>query len=84
MSIQETWGMRCPNCGSDEKIQIALTTWADLTVEELIDDCYELPKEFKSGEWPWRHMKIDFEAAAEEAKQDYTSVEFFGITYWIR
>jgi|SRR5687768_18306140 len=53
-------------------------------IEELINDCYEMPKEFKSGEWPYRHITIDYEAAAEEAKQDYTSVEFDGVTYWVR
>lgn len=53
-------------------------------IEELIDDCYSLPKEMKSGEWPWRHMKIDFEAAAKEAKQDYAEVDFDGQAYLIR
>ena len=52
--------------------------------EELINDCYEFPKEFNSGEWPWRHMSIDYEAAAEELKMDYTSVDFDGVEYWIR
>lgn len=32
--------------------------------------------------WPNRH--IDWEAAADELKQDYTSVDFDGVTYWIR
>ena len=53
-------------------------------IEELINDCYELPKEFNSGAWPWRHMTIDYEAAADEAKQDYMEVNFDGETYWIR
>ena len=53
-------------------------------IEELIEDCYEIPKEMKSGNWPWRHVVIDYEAAAEEAKQDYFSVNFDGATYWIR
>lgn len=53
-------------------------------IEELIDDCYELPKEMKSGEWPWRHMSIDYDAAANEAKADYTEVSFAGRTYLIR
>lgn len=49
---------------------------------QIIDDCYEVrPNE---DEWPYRHMKMDYEAAAEEAKQDYTSVEFGGVTYWCR
>ena len=53
-------------------------------IEQLIDDCCELPEEFKSGEWPWRHMTIDFEAAANEAKADYIEADFDGVTYLIR
>lgn len=53
-------------------------------IEQLIGDCYELPKDFNSGEWPWRHMKLDYEAAADEAKSDYYDVDFDGVTYWIR
>jgi len=40
-------------------------------IEELIDDCYEMPKEINSGNWPWCHVTIDYEAAANEAKVDY-------------
>ena len=53
-------------------------------IEELINDCYELPKGFNFGDWPWCHMTIDYEAAADEAKQDYTEVNFDGATYYIR
>jgi len=53
-------------------------------IQELIDDCYEMPKELKSGAWPYRHMTIDYEAAAEEAKQDYTEVSFGDVSYWVR
>lgn len=53
-------------------------------IEKLINDCYELPKEFNSGDWPWRHMTLDYEAAADEAKQDYMEVNFDGATYYIR
>ena len=53
-------------------------------IEEFINDCYELPKEFNSGDWPWRHMTIDYVAAADEAKQDYMEVNFDGATYYIR
>ena len=50
-------------------------------IEELIDDCYELPKELTSGEWPYRHITIDYEAAAQEAKADYIEVDYDGVTY---
>ena len=53
-------------------------------IEELINDCYELPKEFNSGNWPWCHMTINYVAAADEAKQDYMEVNFDGATYYIR
>jgi hypothetical protein len=53
-------------------------------IKELINDCYDLPKEFNSGEWPWRYVKIDYEAAAEEAKADYTEVTYKDENYLIR
>lgn len=53
-------------------------------IEELIDDCYEMPKEMKSGNWPWRHVTIDYEAAAGEAKQDYIEADWDGNTFLIR
>lgn len=56
------------------------TTYTD----ELISDCYPIPKEMESGEWPWRHMSIDYESAAKELKQDYFEVDFGGETYLIR
>lgn len=52
--------------------------------EQLIKDCFELPAEFNSSEWPWRHMTIDYEAAAEELEQDYIEVDFDGVTFFIR
>lgn len=53
-------------------------------IEELIADCYELPEELNSGDWPWRHITIDYEAAADEAKTDYMEVDFDGVTFLIR
>jgi hypothetical protein len=53
-------------------------------ITDLIHDCYEMPKEMNSGSWPYRHMTIDYEAAANEAEQDYASVDFDGVEYLIR
>jgi antirestriction protein len=59
--------------------------------EALIRDSYfqtyarELADELDSAPaqtWPYQH--VDWEAAANELKQDYTPVEFAGVTYWIR
>jgi len=53
-------------------------------IEDLINDCYELPEGMKPGQWPFRHLKLDYEAAAEEAKQDYAEVTIFGHVFLIR
>ena len=53
-------------------------------IEDLIDDCYQLPKELTSGNWPYRHITIDYQAAADEVKVDYEKVDFDGVTYFIR
>jgi hypothetical protein len=53
-------------------------------IEELINDCYEMPKEMNSGNWPYRHMTIDYEAAADETKADYIEIDFDGVTYFMR
>jgi hypothetical protein len=52
--------------------------------EQLVDDCWEMPKEFKSGDWPWNHMTMDWEAAAEQLKDDYREFTVAGETYYIR
>lgn len=49
----------------------------------IIDDCYASPKELTSGEWPYRHMTINYEAAAEEAKADYAELTFRGRNFYI-
>jgi len=53
-------------------------------ITELIHDCYEMPKEMHSGNWPYRHMTIDYAAAADEAKGDYSEIEIEGATYFYR
>lgn len=52
--------------------------------EQLIDDCYPMPKGFNAGDWPYRHMKFDIEAAADELAQDYMEVNFGDTVYLIR
>lgn len=53
-------------------------------IEDLIKDCYEMPKELQSGRWPWNHFSLDYEGAAEEAKSDYFEIDVNGHTYFIR
>ena len=52
--------------------------------QDLIEDTCEVPAEFSSGKWPWTHMNLDYEAAAEELKQDYTTIDADGHTYYLR
>jgi hypothetical protein len=53
--------------------------------KELIDECYPEVHEINNrGGWPNRHIKIDYESAAEELKQDYNCIDFDGETYYIR
>lgn len=47
--------------------------------EQLADDIGAVDRK---ANWPLNH--IDWEAAADELKQDYMSVEFDGVTYWMR
>lgn len=40
--------------------------------------------DYNSKNERWPYTCIDWEKAAEELKQDYTSVDFDGETYWVR
>lgn len=46
---------------------------------ELADDIGAIPSD---ASWPLTH--IDWEAAADELKQDYTTVELEGFTFYVR
>ena len=47
--------------------------------EELAEDIGAIDS---NATWP--HNCIDWERAARELRMDYTSVDFDGVTYWIR
>jgi hypothetical protein len=46
--------------------------------QELCEDLGYLPNDFPA----W--IEIDWKATARNIQQDYTSVEFDGVTYWVR
>lgn len=54
-------------------------TYFEEYAQELAEDCGMIDRNAK---WPVYH--IDWEAAAETLKQDYMSVDFAGVDYWIR
>lgn len=45
---------------------------------EMLEDCGDLPKDLPS------YIEIDWETTARNIQADYTSVEFDGVTYWVR
>lgn len=47
-------------------------------MQELVQDIGDLPRDIPS------YLEIDWEKTAENLKADYTSVDFDGVTYWIR
>lgn len=48
--------------------------------EELVKDIGDLPKDL-----PWYiESNIDWKGVAEDIRQDYTSGDFDGVTYWAR
>ena len=58
------------------------TYWVEY-IKQLIEDCYTVPTT-DEGEWPYSHMTMDYEAAAEEALVDYSEVMFDEVIYYIR
>lgn len=54
--------------------------------QELAEDCAPFGSNSPASKllesWPYRC--IDWEQAARELRMDYTSVEFDGVTYWVR
>lgn len=47
--------------------------------QELAEDCGMIKRDFQ-----WPYTCIDWEQAARELQQDYMSVDFGGVTYWMR
>ena len=46
--------------------------------QELLDDCGDVPKDLPS------YIVIDWGRTADNLQADYTSVDFAGVTYWVR
>lgn len=57
---------------------IRATYWVEYA-QQLADDCGMVPSGLG---WPVRH--IDWEAAAEELRIDYSEVDYDGVPYYIR
>lgn len=46
--------------------------------QEMLEDCGTIPANLPA------YIHIDWEATARDIRVDYTSVEFDGVTYWVR
>ncbi len=55
--------------------------WVDFTTQ-LIDELY--PDIEPKTDWPYRHITLDYEAAAEELQWDYMEITYEGDTYLYR
>lgn len=70
------------NCSSDWKYGATLirdSYFEDFARQE-VEDVGDLPKDL-----PWYiESNINWEGVAEDLQQDYSSVEFDGVTYWVR
>jgi antirestriction protein len=73
-------------CGGDEQwrgdwypVGFIADTYFEEYAQELADDIGAIPKD---ASWP--ATCIDWEQAARELQQDYSSVEIDGTTYWYR
>lgn len=60
--------------------QLIRETYFETYARETADDLYG--KELRDSQWPF--SCIDWEQAAEELMQDYTSIEFGNVTYYVR
>lgn len=49
--------------------------------QELAEDCGDIPS---AGSSRWPLYCIDWKQAARELQHDYTSIDFDGVTYWVR
>jgi hypothetical protein len=61
----------------DHGTELVLDEYFTDFTKEMATSCYDIPD-------TWPHRCIDWEAAAEELKHDYTYAEVDGYKYWIR
>lgn len=56
--------------------QLIRESYFEQAMDEMIEECYELPKDLPF----WMTISYDYDAL----KQDYTEVDFDGVTYYVR
>jgi hypothetical protein len=88
VDVQELFKELRENCDEDPDFGITLVPVNEFTkyTENLIAECYPssiVPNRLED-QWPYRHITYDYEAAAEELKEDYHEVTFRGVDYLAR
>lgn len=73
----------CKGNGGDEQwrgdwypVTLIRESYFEEAMDEMIKDCYELPEDLPF----WMTISYDYDAL----KQDYTEVDFGGVTYYVR
>lgn len=95
--VTSTWMDECSDDNEELRVLLALAeegegspdwqhgetlirdSYFETYAQELAEDCGMM-----TGSDKWPYTCIDWEKAADELKQDYSSIDFDGETYWIR
>jgi hypothetical protein len=81
----------------DRRVVDELSTWANeeptaiaedyftTYTQELVEEVYPSVLHMEEqSEWPYRHLTVNWQAAADELKQDYSEFDLDGHAYLIR
>ena len=63
-------------------VQLIRDSYFETFAQEFADDIGAINESQSGGNWPL--YCIDWEQAARELQQDYTPIEYEGVTYWAR
>lgn len=88
LKVLREFAKSCEGYISDWKYgeQIIADHYFSQYAEEFADDIGAINdgSRFGGGSTPWPLMHIDWDAAADDLKQDYTEFELLGQTFWAR
>lgn len=76
----------CERCASDWEHGAVLVRDSHFTeyTERYVNDTSPQDLSALIDSWIGAYLKVDWEAAAADLQRDYTSVDFDGVTYWVR
>ena len=72
-TVRTQWGMVCPRCGKDDRLEIAVTMWAALDADGTTEDAEDVSHDWYGGSGcrcaacNWVGLVIDAEDAAQIA-----------------